>query len=150
METSRGDWAKIPPIISTNTQKVIHSVKLHISHQMKPYLSVNAISGSIYTCFVYLQIGESWRNLAQLPPIMGRDTLKAIQSVKFHISHQMKSYSRVKAIYRSSYTCFSIFGELRQVGQIKPKYPTSSKLTQRKSFKVLNSAFHITWIPTQV
>ena len=38
-----GDWAQIPPIIGTNTQKVIHSVKLHISHQMKPYLSVNAI-----------------------------------------------------------------------------------------------------------
>ena len=41
-------------------------------------------------------IGASWQNLAQLPQIMGRDTLKAIQSVKFHISHQMKPYSRVK------------------------------------------------------
>ena len=55
---------------------------------MKPYLSVNAIGGSIYICFVYLRIGASWRNLAQLPQIKGRDTLKAIQSVKFQISHE--------------------------------------------------------------
>ena len=89
------------------------------------------------------RIGASWQNLAQLPQIMDRDTLKAIQSVKFDISHQIKSYSRVKAICRSSYTCFSIFGELGQVGQIKPKYPTSSTLIHRKSFKVLNSTFHI-------
>ena len=44
-----GNWDKLgrlgpnSPITGTNTQKVIHSVKLHISHQMKPYLSVNAI-----------------------------------------------------------------------------------------------------------
>ena len=95
-------------------------------------------------------IGASWQNLAQLPQIMGRDTLKAIQSVKFHITHQMKSYSRVKAICRSSYTCFSMFVELGQVGQIKPKYPTSSTLIQRESlFKVLNSLFHIKWSLTQ-
>ena len=88
-------------------------------------------------------IGASWQNLAQLPQIMGRDTLKAIESVKFHISHQMKSYSRVKAICRSSYTCFSMFRELGQVGQIEPKYPISSTLIHGKSFKVLNSTFHI-------
>ena len=43
-----------------------------------------------------------WRNLAQLPQVMVRDTKKVIQSVKFHISHQMKPYPRVKAICRSS------------------------------------------------
>ena len=32
--------------------------------------------------------GASWQNLAQLPQVMDRDTIKAIQSVKFHISHQ--------------------------------------------------------------
>ena len=31
------------PIIGTNTHKVIYSVKLHISHQMKPYFSAKAI-----------------------------------------------------------------------------------------------------------
>ena len=43
-------------------------------------------------------IGPSWQNLSQLPQIKRRDTPKAIQSVKFQILHQMKSYSRVKSI----------------------------------------------------
>ena len=38
-----GDWDQIRPIIGTTIEKIIHSVKLHISQQMKPYLSVNAI-----------------------------------------------------------------------------------------------------------
>ena len=88
------------------------------------------------------RIGASWQNLAQLPQIMDRDTLKAIQSVKFHISHQIKSYSRVKAICRSRYTCFSIFGELGQVGQIEPKQPNSWTPIHRKLSKKLKSPFH--------
>ena len=96
------------------------------------------------------RIGASWWNLAQLPQIMSRDTLKAIQSVKIQISHKMKSYSRLKSICGSSNICFSILRELGQVGQIKPKYPTSSTLIQRESlFKVLNSLFHIKWSLTQ-
>ena len=79
-------------------------------------------------------IGASWRNLAQLPEIKGRDTLKAIQSVKLQISHQMKSYSRVKSICRSSYSCFSILGELGLVGQIKSKYSTLSILIHRSHY----------------
>ena len=41
---------------------------------------------------------------------MDINTPKVIQIVKFHISHQMKSYSSVKTICGSSYTCFSMFG----------------------------------------
>ena len=37
---SWGDWAQILSIIGTDTHKVIHSAKLLISHQMKPYSSV--------------------------------------------------------------------------------------------------------------
>ena len=44
--------------------------------------------------------------------IMGINTQRVIQSVKFHISHQMKPYSNVKVIWGSGYTCFSIFWEL--------------------------------------
>ena len=57
------------------------------------------------------------------------------QSVEFHISHQVKPNSRLKAMRGLSYTCFSIFGELGQVGQIGPKYPRSWTLIHRKSFK---------------
>ena len=51
---SWGDSAQILSIIGTNTQKIIHSVKLHISHQMERYLSVKAMWRSTYTYFVYL------------------------------------------------------------------------------------------------
>ena len=34
-------------------------IKLHISHQMRPYSSVKAIQGSSYTCFGVL---EHWGN----------------------------------------------------------------------------------------
>ena len=65
------------------------------------------------------------------------EILSAIQSVKFHVSHQIKCYS--------CYTCFSKFGELVLVRKIGPKYPTSWKMIHKKSFKVLNSTFHIRW-----
>ena len=54
---------------------------------------------------------------------MDINTSKVIQSVKFHISHQMKPYSIVKVICGSSYTCFSIFWELAQVWEIRPEFP---------------------------
>ena len=98
---------------------------------MKPYLTVKAMWGSVYICFMYLQ---NWGKLAKFSPVtsnVGRNTQMVIESVKFHISHQMKPYSRLKAICRLSYTCFNIFGELGQVGQIGPKYLTSPTLIHR-------------------
>ena len=142
---------QIPQIMGTNTQKFIHSVKLHISHQMKPCSSLKSIWGSIYTCSsVFVIIGASRRNLAKIAQIMGRDTQKVMQSVKFQISRQMKPYSSVKTICVSSYTCFSIFGELGQVAEIGPKYPKSWALIHRKSLIVLNSKFHIKWSYTHL
>ena len=41
---------------------------------------------------------------------MGMGIQKVIQSVKFQLSHQMKPYSSVKAIWESRYTGFSVYG----------------------------------------
>ena len=71
-----------------------------------------------------------------MPHIIDIHIQKIIKSVKLHISHQMKPYSRVKTIFRFSYTCFNIFGELGQVEKIGPKCPTSLTDTQ----KVIKSA----------
>ena len=128
--------------MGTDTHKVIHSVKHHISHQMKPYSSKIHLRVNLYSFLCICKIGTSQGNLAQLPQV--------IQSVKFHTSHQMKPYSRVRAIWGSSYTCFRIFGELEQVWEIGPKYPKSWTLIHRKSFIVINSTLHIKWSPTQV
>ena len=76
---------------------------------------------------------------------MDSNSLKVIKSVKLSISNQIVHYLSVKDICRSSYTYFSIFGELGQVGEIGPKFPLP---IHRKSFIVLNSTFHIKWSPT--
>ena len=79
-----GHWGKSGKL-RPNTQNhghIIQSVKLFISHQMKPYLNIKAIWKSVYTCFcVSVELGQ--------------------------VGH-------------SSYTCFSIFGELGQVEEIGP------------------------------
>ena len=56
---------------------------------------------------------------------MDTDTQKVTRSVKPDITHQIKSYSNVKTIWRSVYTCFSVFagigasqGNLAQIHQI--------------------------------
>ena len=100
---------------------------------------------SLYLFSCICEIGASRVNLAKIRQIMGRDSQKVIQSVKFQISHQMKPYLSVRTIYGSSYTYFSIFGELGQVGEIGPNYPKSWALIRRKSFIVLNFTFHIKW-----
>ena len=84
---------------------------------MKPYLKVKIIWG------LSQGIEASQASWAQMPQIMGFDIQKFIQNVKLHIPHQLKSYCGVQAIWGLSYTCFSIFGELGQVGKIGPKYP---------------------------
>ena len=54
---------------------------------------------------------------------MDSNTPNVIKSVKLSISHQIIPYSSVKTICGSSYTYFSIFGELGQVGEIGSKSP---------------------------
>ena len=69
-----------------------------------------------------------------------------IQNVKLNLSHQMKPNSSVKAIWRSRYTCVSVFKTSWWVGEIGPKYiPKIMKEKHRNFCKVFNSTFHIKW-----
>ena len=58
-----GNWAQIPQIMCRDTWKVIQSLQLLVSHQMRPYSSVRALCGSSYTCFtgtwILGQFGET-------------------------------------------------------------------------------------------
>ena len=112
---SFGNWAQIyTQNHARDAQKVLQSVQLHISHQMKPCSMVKTFRASSYTCFsVFAGIGASQGNLAQIHQIIGRDTQKIIQRVKPQISYQMKSCSRVKVIWGLSSTCFSVFLGIR-------------------------------------
>ena len=98
-----------------------------------------AIWGSRYTCF---SIFGNWRK-SKKKKVKYMDTQKFIYSVKLHILHQMKPYSRVKTSWDRTYACISIFMELRQVKEIGPKCPKSWASIHRKSSKVSNSTFHI-------
>ena len=65
-----------------DTQKVIQSVKLNISNQMKPYSNLNTIWGLIYTCFSVFWANQG--NWDQIPHIMGM-SIKVLNST-FDIS----------------------------------------------------------------
>ena len=127
---------KIPHFTSS---KALFKCKDHLL--VKLYLFFLFIFGELE------QVGELG---PKYPQIKGTNTQKVFQSVKFQISHQMKPCSSVKTICRSSYTCFSIFRELGQVGKIESEYPKSWALIHRKSFIVLNSTFHIKWSCTHL
>ena len=185
-----------------DTQKFIHSVKLHILHQMKPYSRVKTNWELSDTCIsIFGELGKSeklgpnvlnhghqyteshhqvlnstfhiksslpkiqipfegwfmpvlvylahWGKSGNLRPntqIHGH----VIQSVKLHISHQMKPYSNVKAIWESIYTCFCVSVELGQVSYIRPVSLKSWTSIYWKSSKMLHSTFHIKWSLTEV
>ena len=120
-----GHWEKSRNL-QPNTQNhghVIHSAKLHISLQVKPYSSVKVICLiKLYLFLCMCGIGTSQLNYAQITQIMDSNPPKVIKSVKLSISHQVMPYSSVKAICGSSYTYSSIFGEWGQVGEIGSKF----------------------------
>ena len=93
----------------------------NFTYQTKSYLNVNAIW--VLPVLVYLGHYSKLGKLCPLPQIMGMDTQKVVQSVKLHISHQMKPYSSVKAIWRLSYTCASVFGHSGKSGKLGPNTP---------------------------
>ena len=79
--------------------------------------SVSPFEGQlIIPVLVYLELGH----VKEKPQVKGIDMQEFIQSVKFHILHQIKLYSRVKTNWELSDTCISISGELGQVRKIRP------------------------------
>lgn len=62
---SQENWTWTPQIMWINTQKVIWSVKLHISHQMKLYSNVETISGMIY---IYFSVFGTFREIEEIGP----------------------------------------------------------------------------------
>ena len=73
----------------SETQQIIQSLQLIISHQVRPYLSVMTISGLSLTCFRTIW-GKLGPNTTQIPYLNVRETHKVIQSLELIISHQMR------------------------------------------------------------
>ena len=125
-----GHWGKLnksglnTPNNGHRHKKVTHSVKPHITHQMKSYSNVKTILGSIYIYFnLVAGIGASQWNVAQIHQIFGRDTQKITKIVKPKISHQIKPFSSVKIIWGLRSTWLVYIWALEQVGEIELKRP---------------------------
>ena len=93
-----GKRAQIPKITCRDTWKIIQSLQLLISHQMRSYSRVKALCGELYLLQKYLGVGTIWGNWAQIPQLMYRGTWKLIQSLQLLIWHQMSPYSSVKTL----------------------------------------------------
>ena len=62
------NWARIPQIMCRKTWKVIQSLQLLVSHQMRPYSSVRALCELSYTCFTGTRVlGQFWKTGPEYP-----------------------------------------------------------------------------------
>ena len=117
---------------------------------MNPYSRVKANWGPSYTCF---RIFGNWVESGKLDPNTPNiwiNTQKVNPNVKLYISHQMKSYSNIKTIWRLIYIWFGVFMALRQIDGTGPKYPRLWTCIYRKSSKAFNCRFRIKFSPMQV
>ena len=115
-----------------------------------PYSDPKAIWMSSFTCFwvfrASVPFGEQSPNMAQIPQIMVREIPRAIQSLQFIISHQMMPDSNRKAIWRSTLTCFRVFGALVQFGETGCKYgPNTANHGYRDTKSHLRVYFDLFW-----
>ena len=101
-----------------DTWKVIWTVQLHISHQMRPYSSRKTVWGS--GCRVFWALGQ-----------FGETGLKYLKSwaeshpkcLTPHFSSNETLIMNVKAIRGLNYTCFSVIGDWGNLGKLGPKAP---------------------------
>ena len=112
-------WAKIPKFFDLVTQKNIQSLQLHISHQMRPYASVEAIHGFSFTCF--WNLGTLDQKRPQITQLLDLVAQKVIQSLQLLNSNQRRPYSSVEAIVGLDFTCFSVLGAFEQSKETTPK-----------------------------
>ena len=83
-----GNWTQILKITCRDTWKVIQSLQLFISHQMRPYSSVKALCGLSYTCFPGTWVLEQfWGTGPEYSKLCTR-TQKVIKSLQLLIYYQ--------------------------------------------------------------
>ena len=83
---SPGNWAQIPQIMGMDIQKFIQSVKLNISHQLKPYSGIKPSEGRVLAyCFrVFGALGHFGGTGPKLSPC------QYPKSKTFNLSFHMK------------------------------------------------------------
>ena len=92
-----GNWAWIPQIMCRDTWKVIQSLQLLVSHQMRSYSSVKNLCGLSYTCFPDTRVlGQLEETGPEHPKSRARTHKKEskILSSLFHIKWDLSLESR--------------------------------------------------------
>ena len=100
----------------------------------------------LYLFQCILGTGARPRNRAQIPLVICFDRQKFIQSVKLHISHQLKPYLFVKAIRGQSFNCFRVFGALGYFWEtgLKLSLYTPNHGQENTESNAKSSTFHFT------
>ena len=128
------------------TQKVIQSLQLIISHQILPYSHAKSIWRFSLTCFrlfwALWYLGNLCPNRAQIAQIMARETQQVIKSLEFIISHQVRPYLSVMTIWRLSSTCSRLFGALVQFWKLGPKRAQIPEINVRETGSHPKSSSH--------
>ena len=76
--------------------EVIHSLQLHISHQMRPYSCQDHLTIELYLVFLgSWALGQFGVKRPKYPYVKYKVTQKEIQSLQLLISHQMRPYASV-------------------------------------------------------
>ena len=104
--------------------KVIHSLQLHTSHQMRSYSCQDHLKIELYLLFGVVghqgNLGEKGPNT----PISSTKSPKIkIQSLQLLILHQMRPHISVQDLCGSNYTCFTGTQLLGHIGETGPEYP---------------------------
>ena len=123
--------------------KVIHSLQLHISHQMRSYSCQDHLTIELYLFFGQLGIRAIWGKRAQIP----------LNQVQSHTKRNLKSSTPYFTSNETLCQCLSpLWGELylfhrySGIGAIwgnLRRIPKSCTETHEKQSKVFSSTFHI-------
>ena len=127
------NWAWISQIMCRDTWKVIQSLQLLVSHQMRSYSSVIVLCGSSYTYFIGIWVLGQFRETGPEYPKSRTGTHEKwskIFSFLFHIKWDFTLVSRVFEGW--VIPVFPGTWVLGQFGETVPQHPKSCTETHKK------------------
>ena len=105
--------------------EVIHSLQLHISHQMRYYSCLDHLTIELYLVFLgSWALGQFGVKRPKYPYVKYKVTQKEIQSLQLLISHQMRPYASAQALGGSNYIPVSqVLRYCGNLGKLGPNTP---------------------------
>ena len=124
IDASRTSWPQVPQITSTNIWKVIQSVKLRISHEMKAYSSIKTIWGLSYNCVsVFWNWGKSGKWDPNTPNHACRYTEDHPKSWTPHFTSNKALLKSKDYLMVDLYLFYFIWGNWSKLEKLGPNTP---------------------------